>query len=236
MIQSIITDIEGTTTDIKFVKEVLFPFSLNNIESYILANKDNPQIINYIEDATYTIESEDHADDVDLDEVISYLKKWIVEDRKHPALKGIQGLLWQDGYLHHGIKGHIYNDVFPMLKKWKEEDGIVLGIFSSGSVAAQKLLFGNTAIGNINHLFKYNFDTQIGDKISGKSYEKIRNQIGLVPYHILFLSDIEKELDAAQSVGFKTIQLTREGTIPTKKHLNAANFMEVNQLIGSNKL
>jgi enolase-phosphatase E1 len=154
------------------------------------------------------------------------LEYWIKTDRKHPALKGIQGLLWQAGYEMGEFKGHLYADVLPQLQRWQQE-GLCLGVYSSGSVAAQKLLFGFSDYGNINHLFSHNFDTAIGHKQAAESYQNIINQLQLLPSEILFLSDVEAELDAAHTVGINVIQLVRGATIATNKYKTASDFAEV---------
>ena len=113
-----------------------------------------------------------------------------------------------------------------ILKFWKEKN-IKLGVYSSGSVAAQKLLFAHTTFGDLTPRFSNYFDTSIGAKREVESYKKIRETLNLNTEKILFLSDVEQELDAAQSAGFQTIQLVREGTVPSTKHKTAKNFKEL---------
>jgi 1,2-dihydroxy-3-keto-5-methylthiopentene dioxygenase len=125
------------------------------------------------------------------------------EDRKSTALKALQGIIWRDGYLNGDFTGHLYPDVLPALEKWKAQ-GIDLYVYSSGSVAAQKLLFGYSDEGDITHLFTGYFDTLVGAKREVQSYRNIAEHLGHAPGTILFLSDIHQELDAAEAAGLRT--------------------------------
>jgi enolase-phosphatase E1 len=159
-------------------------------------------------------------------QVIEKLKYWVKIDRKETNLKKLQGIVWEQAYKTGKIKGHLYDDVLPNLTKWKDS-GILLAVYSSGSVPAQKLLFGYSQFGDLTPLFSHYFDTHIGHKRESLSYEKIAKKLNLPPSTILFLSDIEAELEAAQQVGFKIVQLAREGTESTHQYLVAKNFNEV---------
>jgi enolase-phosphatase E1 len=158
--------------------------------------------------------------------LIVTLLDWIKTDRKHPALKTLQGLLWQEGYETGAFQGHVYPDVLPRLQQWRAQ-GIGLGIYSSGSVAAQRLLFGYSVFGDLNNLFDHNFDTAVGHKKEPAAYQHILQVLGLPAEALLFLSDVEAELDAAQAVGIKTIQLVREGTVASERHLKVTEFGEI---------
>ena len=152
------------------------------------------------------------------------LIRWIDEDKKITPLKSLQGMIWQNGYKKGDFKGHLYEDAVRHLKKWKQA-GLQLYVFSSGSVQAQKLLFGHTAYGDLTPLFSGYFDTTLGSKRAAESYRKIAAAIGMAPADILFLSDIEEELDAAQVAGMRVRWLVRDGVPdPKATHRQVVNF------------
>jgi enolase-phosphatase E1 len=136
---------------------------------------------------------------------------WSLADKKITPLKTLQGILWADGYESGEIKGHVYEDVLPAMKNWKAL-GLDLGVFSSGSIAAQKLIFGYSEQGDLRPYFSAYFDTTTGSKRETETYQKIAQIIDVKPEHILFLSDIREELECAQKAGYQTIQLVRTGT------------------------
>ncbi len=204
MVKAILTDIEGTTTPISFVKDVLFPYSYQKMEEFILENKDNPKISKIL-DEVKKIEGKD----LSLEELINTLKKWIEEDRKITPLKEIQGIIWEEGYKSGKLQGYVYPDAYEKLKEWFDS-GVKIYVYSSGSVKAQKLLFSNTNYGDLNYIFSGYFDTNIGNKKEKESYEKIAKEIGINPNEVLFLSDNPEEIIAASSTGMKVIRLVRQ--------------------------
>ena len=137
------------------------------------------------------------------------LHQWSVEDRKITPLKTLQGVLWDTGYRNGSLKGHVYADVPQRLKTWKES-GLQLAVFSSGSVPAQKLIFGFSVAGDLTPYFSAYFDTKTGGKRETATYTKIAESMQVAPNEILFLSDIKEELEAAKESGLQTIQLLRE--------------------------
>jgi enolase-phosphatase E1 len=145
-----------------------------------------------------------------IDDQIEQLLKWSLEDKKITPLKTLQGILWEAGYKSGEIKGHVYPDVAAALKIWKS-NGIKLGVFSSGSVAAQKLIFGYSESGDLTSYFSAYFDTKTGGKRETETYAKIAEILKTSPNEILFLSDIVEELQAAREANFQTIQLVRPG-------------------------
>lgn len=211
----ILTDIEGTTSSISFVAEQLFPYFRNNI-SDLLALKDRLVVKEAFDETVQLAKSEDGETLSTDQEIIDKLYKWSVEDRKITPLKTLQGVLWDSGYRDGELKGHVYPEVAANLKNWKEQ-GISLGVFSSGSVAAQKLIFGYSVAGDLTPYFSYYFDTNTGGKRESETYAKIAEELQIDPSEILFLSDIEEELQAADSSGYQTIQLAREGMKPSWK-------------------
>jgi len=221
----ILTDIEGTTTDINFVHKVLFPYAAENLPAFVHANTSDPAVADALEQTKKTL-IEENLPAENLDDLINGLLSWIEADRKHPALKNLQGLIWKEGYESGGFKGHVYPDVVPALERLKQA-GYGLGIYSSGSVAAQKLLFGNSEYGNLNAFFSHYFDTNVGHKREVGSYQNIATQLGLPPGEILFLSDVQEELDAAQAAGMRCLQLLRLGTLPSLRHAGVGTFAEI---------
>jgi len=210
MIKLFLFDIEGTTTDINFVHKVLFPYSYKCLEHYILHHQTHPLVIKALEDVRKTIWEEEQIQ-LGLYDVIEKLRKWISIDRKHPALKEIQGLIWDIGYSKGEFQGHLYTDVKPFFVKILSTKTSI-GIYSSGSVHAQKLIFGFSIEGDLTPMISHFFDTKVGGKREKSSYEKIASEIKLSPNEIHFFSDIAEELKAAQAAGMAVTQLLREGT------------------------
>lgn len=220
----ILTDIEGTTTSVSFVYEILFPYFRNNIQQL----KDLQHLPEVHEAFEQTIELAKELDGVQLietNEIINKLLDWSLADKKITPLKTLQGILWENGYKSGEIKGHVYSEVKENLENWKS-NGIQLGVFSSGSVAAQKLIFGYSEIGDLTPNFSYYFDTKTGGKREVDTYNKISEEINIPPSEILFLSDITEELEAAKECGYQTVQLVREGTVENWDK-TAKNFDEL---------
>jgi enolase-phosphatase E1 len=210
MIKLFLFDIEGTTTDISFVHKVLFPYSLASMEHYLLHHQTLPSVSKALEDVRKTVWEEEQKQ-LGLYEVIEKLKEWITTDRKHPALKEIQGLIWDVGYAKGEFQGHLYSDVKPFFAKILSTK-TVIGIYSSGSVHAQKLIFGYSTEGDLTPMISYYFDTKVGGKRDMASYERIAKETNLAPQEIHFFSDIPEELMAAKAAGMGVTQLLREGT------------------------
>ena len=222
MIKTILTDIEGTTSSLSFVKDVLFPYSRARMADFIRASAAKPQVRVQLDEVRKLA-----GDSLDTDQVIAQLIRWIDEDKKVTPLKALQGMIWEVGYRDGDYKGHVYEDTPRNLKKWKDA-GLRLYVFSSGSVFAQKLIFGFSEAGDLTPLFSGYFDTTIGNKREAEAYKKIATEIGLPPGEILFLSDIKEELDAARTAGMQTIQLVREGGVdPKAPHRQVRTFDEI---------
>ncbi len=219
----ILTDIEGTTTSVSFVYDVLFPYFRNNIS--LLNDLVNEEEVQHAFEQTKRICLEEGRVVESTSEIIETLLQWSLEDKKITPLKTLQGILWKKGYETGEIKGHVYEDVEPALKAWKEH-GLNMGVFSSGSVAAQKLIFGYSEVGDLCPYFSAYFDTNTGGKRESETYTKIASNLQLSPSEILFLSDIKEELEAADAAGFQTIQLLRDGTSSAWKN-TVRTFLEV---------
>jgi len=227
-IRFILTDIEGTTTSISFVYDVLFPYFREHLNELSELSEEE-EVKKAIEQTIDLALKEEHLHLETVDEVIEQWKQWSLADKKITPLKTVQGVLWKKGYEEGTIKGHVYPDVEPALRKWKAE-GISLGVFSSGSVQAQKLLFGYSDAGNLLDCFSVYFDTTTGTKRDSSTYKTIAEQLNLGTSEILFLSDIREELEAAEHAGMRTIQLVREGNSPNWR-ITAADFYAVDELI-----
>lgn len=204
-IRAIITDIEGTTTPISFVKDTLFPYSYKKLEDFLRQNWEKPEVQMIVSDVQNIQQKQ-----LSFDEVVQTLRTWIEEDRKITPLKQLQGMIWEEGYRSGELKGFVYEDAFRKLKQWHDK-GIKLYVYSSGSVQAQKLLFAHTNYGDLTYLFSGYFDTTTGSKLEKSSYEKISLHIGLEPSNILFLSDNPQEVQAAAEAGMAVYRLVREG-------------------------
>jgi enolase-phosphatase E1 len=203
-IRAILTDIEGTTSSIDFVKDVLFPYARKHLPAYVETHTDEAEVQHWLHEAA----KEAGIVEATRGEIIDLLIRWIDEDRKSTALKALQGMIWREGYESGAYVSHMYPEVAARLRAWHDQ-GMKLYVYSSGSVPAQKLLFGFSENGDLTPLFSGYFDTQTGHKRETESYRRIAETIGLPPAQILFLSDIREELDAAREAGMRTTQLIR---------------------------
>lgn len=230
MIKYILTDIEGTTTPITFVHDVLFPYSYEHLSSYVQQHMEEPVVEKCLSDTLQTVKQEGKLLS-SKEEAVAQLLAWIKEDRKHPALKTLQGLIWRAGYASRSFQAQIYPDVKSSLTTWRDR-GLKLGVYSSGSVEAQKLLFGHTPDGDLTPLFSHFFDTAVGGKRESHSYKQILQTLNLPGPEVLFLSDIAEELIAARAAGLATVQLVRPGSLPAPGERHAKDFIEVDLYVG----
>lgn len=219
-IRAIVTDIEGTTSAIAFVKETLFPFAAEALDGFLDAHGQDPQV-----QAVLTV--------VPGPDPRATLRAWMAEDAKVTPLKTLQGMIWRAGFEDGRLKGHLWPDVPGCLDAWSNA-GIALAVYSSGSVEAQRLLFRHSQAGNLEPLFFAFFDIRIGAKREPASYAAIAASLACLPAEILFLSDVAEELDAAARQGLQTCQLVRaaDGTQPSGRHPAAGSFPAVAQLFG----
>lgn len=221
----ILMDIEGTTTSIDFVHEVLFPYSSAKCESFLLEKRQLRAVEECVQDAQALIEKEGGSK-VPMEKLGSYFLQWIKDDRKVGPLKKLQGLIWKEGYEQGAYHSHIYDDVKTTWEKW-QNSGIKLAIYSSGSVQAQKLLFAHTTAGDLTPFLSAYFDTSIGHKREAASYRKISQELGLEADRILFLSDIPAELNAATDAGMMASHVVRPGTEDVRYPLTTRSFSEL---------
>lgn len=206
---AVLTDIEGTTSALAFVADELFPYAQEHIADFVARHRDDAEVIRALHDTRVD------AGELDADEArtIEILRAWMRADRKATSLKTLQGLIWIEGYAQTGLRGHVYPDAAAALRRW-HADGIKLYVYSSGSILAQKLLFGNSTEGDLSALFSGYFDTTIGPKTASASYTAIAAAIGMIADDILFLSDREAELDAASAADLDVACIAREGETP----------------------
>ncbi|MCO7629034.1 acireductone synthase [Pseudomonas fluorescens] len=205
-IKVILTDIEGTTSAVSFVFDVLFPYAAKHLPDFVRQNAERADVAEQIA----AVRRDSNEPQADVERVVEILLSWIAEDRKATPLKALQGMVWEQGYQAGQLKGHVYPDAVDALKRWHQA-GYQLFVYSSGSIQAQELIFGCSEAGDLTPLFSGYFDTTSGPKREAQSYTNIQQAIGVEPQDILFLSDIVEELDAAQSAGLQTCGLAREG-------------------------
>ena len=222
MISHILLDIEGTTCPVSFVTTTLFPYAQSALKNFLESRKNDPSIsrlINNAEDewmqdqdeqsATLWRQSKRSQQPKHL-KVEAYLQLLIAQDRKSTALKDIQGKIWKEGYTTGKITSDLFEDAYSGLKKWHKQE-FTLGVYSSGSVEAQHLLYKFTSKGDIENLFSHWFDTHIGNKKEQISYMAIASAMACKPQNILFISDNSDECDAAKSADLHTLYSLREG-------------------------
>jgi len=215
--RAIVTDIEGTTSSITFVHDVLFPYARARLAAFVNTNAES------LADTLAQVRTEADRPDLDIDGCIDQLLAWLDADRKVTPLKAIQGMIWAEGYANGTLVSDVYDDAVAGLKRWRAL-GIALYVYSSGSIAAQKLLFGHSSHGDLTPLFSGYFDLSIGGKKESTSYLAIAHEIGVPAQDILFLSDVEAELAAAQEAGFGVILLARDRLPDTSAYPLAKSF------------
>ena len=212
-VRGILLDIEGTTTPIAFVHDVLFSYARDHVKEFLLANADNEDVR-----ADIALLRDEHAGDVNQDHnppplVADYVEWLIARDRKSTGLKSLQGKIWRQGYQDGSLKSQVFADVAPAFERWHQR-GLSISIFSSGSVLAQKLLFAHTEAGDLTRFIDDYFDTNVGKKGEVESYRRIAETMKLPTGEILFVSDVIDELNAAHDAGMKSVLSMREGNAP----------------------
>jgi enolase-phosphatase E1 len=238
-VAAILLDIEGTTTPIAFVHEVLFPFARARVGSFLTAHWDSADV-----SADIALLRAEHATDfaqgltppsliessraTTIESITKYAHWLIDQDRKSTGLKSLQGKIWKSGYLDGTLKAPVFADVPPALERWRRE-GLKVGIFSSGSVLAQKLLFAHTENGDLGRFIDFYFDTTTGSKTSIDSYLEIAAKMGANTGEFLFISDVVGELDAAAAAGMQTLLSLRPGNSPQPPgvHKIVRSFAEI---------
>jgi enolase-phosphatase E1 len=220
-VRGVVLDIEGTTTPISFVYDVLFPYARTHLRSFLETHGPSGLLAEV--DAQLR---EEHAADVargdsppplpadmsrgnavDLEPYV----RWLMDrDRKSTGLKLLQGMIWQRGFADGTLRGELFPDVAPALERWRSSS-IDVAIYSSGSVLAQRLIFGNTEAGDLTPRISQFFDATIGPKRSAASYRYIASELHVAPNELLFLSDVHAELSAARTAGLQALLCVRPG-------------------------
>ena len=214
----VLLDIEGTTSDIAFVRDVLFPYAHREVGPFLTRNSDQPAVQSAVEQLARDAGAADFAAWCPPGLSASGQRAWVCaavrrlieSDSKQTGLKAIQGLIWEAGYRDGTLRAHVYPEVPAALTRWRQA-GLTLAIYSSGSIAAQKLFFGHTIAGDLTPHFSAYFDTTSGPKRSADSYRSIVHASAMNAADLLFLSDIPEELDAAHAAGLHTGLVIRAG-------------------------
>ena len=225
--RGILLDIEGTTSSVSFVYDVMFPFVRRELDRYLDGHRGESALRRACEQIARDASQDSRADDTDW--VRGEVLRLMDGDVKATGLKQLQGLIWEAGFASGELKSHVYDDVPPALRDWHSR-GIDLRIYSSGSVQAQKLFFGHTIAGNLLPLLSGHYDTTTGAKKEDASYRTIAADFGLPPSEILFLSDVVAELDAARTAGMQTALVVRPGNAAAQReheHPKIMSFSDV---------
>src|SRR4030095_4601400 len=227
--RAILLDIEGTTTPISFVHDVLFPYSRTHLESFLARHADSAEVISDL-----SLLRQEHAEEVTAENspppLIEPYAYWLIEqDRKSPALKSLQGKIWQQGYDDGSLRSLVFADVRPAMERWRIKN-LNVSIFSSGSVLAQKLLFAHSDAGDLTKFISNYFDTGVGKKTNADSYRRIAAALSLTTNQIHFISDVLNELDAAADAGMETSLCIRPGNPVQPSSLRHPIIHNFNQL------
>ncbi|XP_076667522.1 enolase-phosphatase E1 [Andrena cerasifolii] len=218
----ILVDIEGTTTSISFVKDTLFPYVRENLKKYVEAKWEDEEFKKDFEKLKEQAKKDEEdkvngfvsitgANKEEQKETLMKNILWQMDgDRKTGALKQLQGHMWREAYNSGAVKAHVYEDVPKALESWTN-DGRKVYVYSSGSVEAQKLLFGHSVHGDLLKYFNGYFDIEVGAKQESNSYKNILSKIGAEPSNVLFLTDTVKEAAAAKGAGLSAVVVLREG-------------------------
>jgi len=219
-VDAIVLDIEGTMSPVSFVYDVLFPFARQNLRAFLDSRRSSPEVIEAIDRLRQDWEAEaaDRSNPPPLSagsdptlESIAVFAEWLMDrDRKSPGLKLLQGHIWEDGFRSGAFVADVFDDVLPAVREWRA-DGLKVAIYSSGSVKAQRLLFGHTRHGDVTALFDAFFDTGVGPKTSAASYRAIAERLGCAPHRVLFVSDAPREIEAAAEADCRVVLCVRPG-------------------------
>jgi enolase-phosphatase E1 len=201
----VLTDIEGTTSSLSFVRDVLFPFARARLPEFVRRHRHDPTVRTHLEATARDANLEPD----NIEGAIATLLAWIDADRKATPLKALQGMIWQEGYAAGAYTAHVYDDAIVALRAWHAQ-GRKLYVYSSGSVPAQKLYFAHTTVGDLTPLFSGYFDTTTGPKKEADSYRAIARAVGVDASTMVFLSDLEGEVDAARDAGLRTVWVRRD--------------------------
>jgi enolase-phosphatase E1 len=228
--QALLLDVEGTTTPVRFVYDVLFPYSRVRLADFLRAHASDPQVLEDV-GALRAEHGRDLArgrhppswGEDPLDAATEYARWLVDQDRKVTPLKSLQGRIWEEGYAAGALRGQVYPDVPAAFERWTRA-GKTIAIFSSGSVLAQRLLFTHSDAGDLERFLSAHFDTTTGPKVEESSYRSIAEALGREPSEVIFLSDVTAELDAARQAQMVTLLVARESLAPATEHTVVRDF------------
>ena len=238
-ITHLLLDIEGTTTPVDFVYKTLFPFAAERVEAYLHQHAAEGEVRELVDELRreHAADAAKHpalrpwlhaSADEQISSAVKYVRHLIAVDKKLTPLKTLQGRIWEEGFLSGALRGDMYEDVPRAFERWKK-DGKRIAIFSSGSVLAQRLLFGHSVVGDLTVYIDDYFDTTTGPKREPASYVAIVKALRTPPDKIMFFSDVTGELDAARATGINTVLMIRPGTLrPSEtRHTCVESFDDV---------
>jgi enolase-phosphatase E1 len=210
--KGILLDVEGTTSSIAFVYDVLFADAKEQVGPFLAAHAGDARVLDLAAAITAAAGSPQTPADIAADPTRAALAAIDLMNRdvKDTALKALQGMIWRSGFESGRIVAHVFDDVAPALARWADS-GLDVRIYSSGSIEAQRLFFGHTAAGDLTRFLRGHYDTTTGPKREATSYAAIATDMGIEPRQILFVSDIGAELDAARAAGMATALAVRPG-------------------------
>ena len=243
----LLLDIEGTTCPFNFIVEVLFPYAEQNLEPFMDAHCHDDSITKILTNANEEWIKDKHPGSVELlarcykqslmpkESTIKYLQHLMRIDQKSTALKDLQGKIWKQGYKDGALKSTLFEEANACIHRWKQK-GLILAVYSSGSIEAQKLLYQHTQTGNLAGLFSHWFDTHTGPKKSQESYELIAKGMGTDAENVIFISDNGEECDAAKIAGMQTLFSLRDNNPDqdSRQHCVISDLNEVDAYIFKN--
>ena len=230
--QIVLLDIEGTTTPVAFVYEVLFPFAWRRMAAYLGQHWNEYDVLDIRARFALEHSKENPSPGFDITTLAGAAgyAAWLMErDRKSPGLKFLQGLIWNDGYREGALKGDVFPDVPFAIERWHRA-GTVVAIYSSGSVLAQRLLFASTQAGDLTDKISGFFDTTVGPKTEAASYARIAAALDGYPADVTFISDAPAELIAARTAGCRAVMCIREGNPDTAAPENVESIHSFDEL------
>lgn len=234
--EAVLLDIEGTTSSIAFVYDVMFPYVRKHVQPFLDKNLrcydvgaavEQMAIDGLKSDASCRLQGNGNDSP---ETVAAHVRELMDRDSKTTGLKALQGLIWEAGFQSGELRSHLFDDCFPALERWKAA-GLTLAIYSSGSVVAQKLFFGHTEHGDLRPYFAAHFDTTIGPKREAESYRRIASELKISPASILFLSDVAAEVDSARAAGLQSIAVLRPGNAPLPDGFNGERISSFEELM-----
>jgi len=210
--RGILLDVEGTTSSISFVYDVLFRYAKEQVAAFLAAHRDDEPVLELAAAITAAAGAAQSPATIAADPTSAALAAidLMNRDLKVTPLKTLQGMIWRGGFESGELVAHVFDDVPPALAGWGDS-GLDVRIYSSGSIEAQQLFFRHTAAGDLTPHLRGHYDTTTGPKREQASYTRIATDMGLDPRQVLFVSDVGAELDAARSAGMATALAVRPG-------------------------